>query len=104
MPDRPLKNRSNNFIVYFQIEGVCMALRQLVPHGVEPGPQTRQLVRNLHDGLVEVSSGKPIEHIPEVTDNTGPADLLVIAETLRSTMLAFLTPEEVKERGALGFR
>jgi hypothetical protein len=46
-----------------------------------------------------------VELIPEVTDESSPADLLVTAELLRVSMIAFLTPEEAEEqRGFFGFR
>ncbi len=61
------------------------------------------LLQSLRDKFVDYGEGYTVDHIPAVTDKTDAADLLLIAEVLRSTMLAFLTPEEVEERRGIGF-
>lgn len=99
-----MSNRSNNFVASYQIEGLCTALRVVVSSGAQPGKSARELLRCLRDGFVESGTGTTVEQIPEVTDSTPAADLLIIAEVLRATMLAFLTPEEIEEnRGVFGF-
>lgn len=95
--------RSNRFVAWLQVEGLCVALRQLVPRGIDPGPLARAFLRSLRDGFVQSGSGLVFEHIPEVSDTTSPAELLVMAETLRSSMVAFFTPEEIQERRRIGF-
>lgn len=100
-----MPTRSNNFVASFQIEAICHALRPLVLGGIEPGPVARKTLRILRDGFVGGGSGTTVELIPEVTDELSPADLLVTAEILRVSMIAFLTPEEAEEqRGHFGFR
>ncbi len=97
-------SRSNNFVASFQVEGLCQAIRALVLQGIDPGPAARQALRGLRDVFVAVGKGATIKLIPEVDDDSSPADLLVIAEVLRTTMIAFLTPEEAQEqRGHFGF-
>jgi hypothetical protein len=99
-----MNKRSNNFVASFQIEGLCTALRILASSGVQYGNTAWELLRSLRNAFVESGTGVTVEHIPEVSDKSSPADLLIIAEVLRSTMLAFLTPEEVREnRGVFGF-
>jgi len=48
--------------------------------------------------------GSPSERIPEVSDDMGAPDLYAVAELIRATNLAFLTPEEMEERSAMGFQ
>jgi len=54
-------------------------------------------------GLMMNLSGKPNQIFPEITDSTSGADLLVIAEVLRATVNCFLSPEDLAERGKMGF-
>jgi len=35
-----------------------------------------------------------LDELPKLDENTSPVDLLIIAEMLRSTLMAFLTPDE----------
>jgi hypothetical protein len=95
--------RSVGFIASFQMDALCAVLRELVLHGIEPGPATRGVLKSLRDEFVDKSSGTPIERIPEVSDDVGTSDLYAIAELVRATNMAFLTPEEMQERGAMGF-
>lgn len=100
-----MTTRSNNFVASYQIEGLCQALRPLVLNGIEPGKSARHILRTLRDGFVGSGSGTTVELIPQVTDDSTPSDLLVAAEILRVSMIAFLTPEEAEEqRGYFGFR
>jgi len=63
------------------------------------------MLRSLRDGFLEGGDGPTIKLIPEMDTASTPSDLLAIAEVLRVTMLAFLTPEEADEqRGHFGFR
>lgn len=103
--DQPRRvTRSNTVLASFQIEGLCKALRELVLRGIEPGDVARGLLRSLRDTVVGSVIGATVEHIPEVTKEALASDLLVVAEVLRATMLAFLTPEEAEEqRGTFGF-
>ena len=97
-------NRSNLFVMSFQVEGLCTAMRTTVSVGGEPGPATLSLLKNLRDSFVSVGSGFTVEHIPSIHDGMNPHDALAAAEVLRTTILAFLSPEEAEEqRGVLGF-
>jgi hypothetical protein len=91
-------NRSGLFILSFQLEGLCAALRHTVPHGLPPGRATVALLRKLYDDLDALHTGRAIERFPSIDDALSPVDVLSIAEMLRSTVVAFLTPEEREER------
>jgi hypothetical protein len=103
--DRPPTHRSGLFILSFQLEGLCTTLRQTVPYNLPVGPATLAMlvrIKKAFDGMV---SGPPVENLPDVDKDTSPVDVLMVAEILRSTLLAFLSPEEVDQRRtALGFR
>jgi hypothetical protein len=96
-------HRSNLFVMSFQIEGICSAIRTTVSMGDRPGPATLTLLRSLRDSFVSVGSGFTVEHIPTVHDDMNPHDALAVAEVLRTTILAFLSPDEAEERGTFGF-
>jgi hypothetical protein len=92
------------FIISFQLDGLCTALRYVVPAGLEPGLGTVALLRKLYEDYASISSKRPLAGFPPVDENLSAVDMLVVAETLRSTVLAFLTPDEIEERKqALGF-
>lgn len=104
MADERLINRTGIFIISFQLEGLCTALRATVPHGLEPGPGTLQILKKLRDDWASISTGKALENLPEIDESLSPVDVLAMAETLRFTALSFMTPEEVKEQNrVLGF-
>ena len=90
--------RSNLSVLSFQIEGLCTALRLIIPQGLRVGKETIAILNKLRDDLYSVSEGKPFEKLPEVTENSETSDVLVFAETLRGTLMSFLTPEEVEEQ------
>lgn len=94
--------RSIEFIAQFQIEALCQSLRTLILARVEPGPQSRQTLKSLRDELVARTTGRPSERIPKVTDDTSASDLLVIAELVRATGIAFLSPEDIEQRNSIG--
>ena len=92
------------FIISFQLDGLCTALRYVVPAGLQPGAGTIALLRKLHDDYASISSKRPLAGFPAVDDDLSPVDVLAVAETLRSTVLAFLTPDELEDRKqVLGF-
>lgn len=101
---KKLTTRSIEFIAFFQIEAVCRHLRSLVLNGIEPGPETRSVLKSLRDELVGRTTGSTSARIPAVTDQTVPADLLTIAELILATNIAFLSPEELADRNRMGFR
>lgn len=103
MSERKVTTRSHEFILSFQLDGVCEAMRLMISRGLDPGSVTRRVLKALRDDFVQRCSGKAIDLIPEITDNTAPDDLYVIAELLRATNLSFLSQEEREERGPLGF-
>ena len=103
MKPKTTNTRSIEFIAQFQVESICQSLRTMIHARVEPGQQTRRVLQSLRDELVARCTGKPSERIPQVTDDTSSSDLLMIAELVRATGIAFLTPEEIEERRSIGF-
>jgi hypothetical protein len=96
--------RSNLFILSYQLEGLCMGLRQTVPQGLKPDKNTIAILNNLFDHFVSISTGKFLKRLPKVSESSNPVDILVMAETLRTSALAFLSPEEISERKRIGFQ
>jgi hypothetical protein len=104
MPESKVTStRTHEFLASFQIDGVCGTLQQLVPRGIEPGPELRAMLQRLRDDFVGRCTGRAIDMIPEVTSTTFAVDLLAVAEVLRATNIAFLTPDEQQERTRFGF-
>jgi len=63
------------------------------------------MVRRLKSAFDGITSGPPVEGLPDIDENSDPVDVLMLVEVLRATLLAFLSPEEIDERRtALGFR
>jgi len=103
MKEKDLTTRSVEFIAYFQLEAICRHLRNLVLNGIDPGPETRGILKSLRDEFVQRTTGRPSDRIPDVAPDTASADLLAIAELVLATNTAFLTPEELEERATIGF-
>ena len=103
MKEKKVTTRSVEFLAYFQLEAICRLLRNLVLNGIAPGPETRNVLKNLRDEFVARTSGRPSERIPAVTPEMSPADLLAVAEVVLATNTAFLTPEELEQRKQIGF-
>ena len=102
--DRTPTHRSGLFVLSFQIEGICTALRHAVPYGLPVGPLTIAMLRRFKGTFDSIAKGRPVEDLPDVDENTSPVDVLSVAEVLRATLMAFLSPEEVEERRvAIGF-
>jgi len=97
--------RTGLFIIAFQLEGLCSALRQVVPNGLQPSCATIALLKKLRDDFASISEGRSLENFPAIDDALSATDILVVAETLRSTVISFLTPDEQELRKqTLGFR
>ena len=95
---RPPTHRTGLFLLSFQLEGLCTALRQVVPSGLPLGPETIAMARRLKLTFDGIASGPPVEGLPDIDETTAPVDVLMLIEVLRSTLLAFLSPEEIDER------
>ena len=69
-----------------------------------PGPATFQTLQELHAAFAAIHSGSSLDVLPSIDFNSPPADILEFAEILRTTVGAFLSPDEVTEkRSAIGF-
>jgi hypothetical protein len=104
MSDKVTFKRNDFFVHSFQIEGLCMALRQTISLGLAPGPTSISILKSLRDRTIEISSGQWLANLPEVHSEMNAQDVLTVAEVLRTSVLAFLSPEELQEqRGTFGF-
>jgi hypothetical protein len=56
------------------------------------------MARRLKLTFDRIASGAPVEGLPDIDEATAPADVLMLVEVPRSTLLAFLSPEEIDER------
>lgn len=96
--------RSSFFIASFQIEGLCTAIRFTLQTNGEIGPQTINLLRGLRELLAASCDNEIEKQIPDISSDLSCSDLLAVAEVIRVTFLAFLSPEEATtQRGTLGF-
>jgi len=94
------KTRSAPFIISFQLDGFCRALELMIQTQEKPGPMTVSILKRLFDEISGFTTGAALQCIPAFDDKTPLPDLLAIAETLRATQQAFLTPEEALEKKA----
>lgn len=97
--------RRGIFIVSFQLEGLCAALRLITQCGVQLGDATVILLQKLQRdfrGLVE--SGCVVDDVPDVTSGMTTPEMLAIAEVLRASALSFLSADEAEDhRRSIGF-
>ena len=91
-------NRSALLVMAFEVEGLCTGLRQTVPNGLEPSATTRSIMNKLLAQFSEKAEGVVLDNLPALTQDTSPVDCLIVAEILRSTLMAFLTSDELDER------
>lgn len=91
-------NRSAVLMMAFEVEGLCTGLRQTVPNGLSPSMTTLSLLNKLLAQFSEKADGVVLDDIPPLTEEISPVDCLVVAEILRSALMAFLTPDELDER------
>lgn len=98
--------RSGLFIVSFQLEGLCSALRLAVQTGQPHGKETIAILKKLNqDVSTVILRGKILERMPAIPDEACTVDLLAIAEILRHSLMVFLTPVELEEQqSSFGFR
>src|SRR5258708_1259845 len=94
--DQTLTHRSGLSILSYQLDGLCSGLRQVVPYGQPVGPLSLSILKRLKLTFESIVDGPALEGFPEVDEESSPSDVLVIAEVLRSSLLAFLSPEEME--------
>ena len=90
--------RSVLLVMAFEVEGLCTGLRQTVPNGLAPSATTLSIINKLLALFSEKAEGGVLDNLPALTPETTPVDILIVAEILRSTLMAFLTPDELNER------
>ena len=105
MESKPIRvDRTQWFMLYFQADGLCNALRLLAQTNQSPGNATIELLKALKAESEVIGNGKAFERLPDIGQGSSLSDMLVAAEVIRSTMLAFLSPEELEDqRRAMGF-
>jgi hypothetical protein len=96
-------DRSHLFIMSYQLEGICAGLRLTVPNGLSPGQVTVEMLKKVSTEFAAICRGRTVEDLPQISEASNPVDVLVMAETLRATLLAFLSPEELAEHRNIGF-
>ena len=96
--------RTDRFILFFQLDGLCNALRLGVQAGQQPGTASLALLRKFRNDLLSNIQGVPTAGLPEIEEVADALDILALAEVMRTTIMAFLTPEELTEgKKAVGF-
>jgi hypothetical protein len=96
--------RSERFVLSYQLDGMCQALRLIIQLKEKPGVKTLQLLTKLRSEVGRNVTGQALKDVPDFDATTTLPELVAIAEFLRATMVAFLSPEETKERsGSMGF-
>lgn len=90
-------SRSDRFILYFQLDGLCSALGMCMQTGQEPGPDTLGLLAKVMEDVQHNVKGRALSNLPALSDHPCLADILALAEFLRSTILSFLSSEEAEE-------
>jgi len=69
-----------------------------------PGPATFKTLQQLHEAFAAIHSGSSLDILPSIDSDSSPADVLAFAEILRTTVGAFLSPDEVSDKHrAIGF-
>lgn len=96
--DEHLTTRRGIFLHVFELEGFCQGLSQALSVGQVPGPATKQYFRILVDGAKSVLVGPAKEQMPNTDHDPSSADMLVVANVLRSLLTAFLTPDEREQQ------
>jgi hypothetical protein len=67
MPKSKIPNidRSGRFMLYYQAEGVCLALRTAMQFGKLPGPATVELLKAMRLGARDIGSDSAFDRLPE---------------------------------------
>ena len=88
-------------VMAFELEGLCEGLRNTVPHGLNPSHTTIGVINRLLADFSEKADGCVLDDLPPLDESTSPVDMLIVAEILRASLMAFLTPDEREERERL---
>jgi hypothetical protein len=103
-PNKKSYTRSHEFVRSYQLDALCETLRFCIASQAPLSPACRHVLKMLRDDFVATGQGRVIEYIPDVPEDAELPDLLFVAEFLRATVVAFLSPEELDERGPFGLR
>ncbi len=97
MTNAPAIARTDRFVLAAQLAAFCTGLRIAVQVQATHGKVGVALLRKFREDLVRIVQGSPAAGLPTIDDDVSTVDLLLIAEALRGTIGAFLSPEEVVE-------
>lgn len=103
-PEAPPVPRSDRFILFFQLEALCHSLQIMIETKQPLTPYPLEMLRKLHADAKRNVTGPAVASIPSPSNTASLPDMLLLAEVLRYTMAAFLTPEEMLDTGLAGFR
>ena len=99
-------HRNTYLLFFFQIKGFCDSLMWMLQVNQESAPlmSEKLLEKYIKDYRTFVTDKKDLIDFPDVESLDNPADVLLIADFMRSTILSFFSPEELEEsKKAIGF-
>jgi len=93
-------NRRGIFIISLQLEGLCQSLRLLSQINAPVSPEIVIISQKLFNDFKQILvSGKTILGLPEPSETMSIHGLLTLAEVLRTSVLSFLSPDEMDDIG-----
>lgn len=105
MPEEKSTFRTTQSAGYFALEGYCQGLRIAIERNLPTQESSFRLYAALEKSVLAKAKGTVFDDWPAVEiEKTSVGDLLVRAETFRSLLLAFVTPEERDEARSFGLR
>jgi hypothetical protein len=104
MTDRGEINRSGLSIMSYQIEGLCTAFRLAVQSRAPIGPGSIAMLSRIFNEFKAAVQGTFLDGFPAIEENMQPVDALAVAETLRTTIIAFLSKDDLADHAkSFGF-
>ena len=90
--------RTDRFVLSYQLEGLCIALRLAVEVQQEMDGTILGLLKRARQHFDSIIvRGRVAQDLPDVDGGISLVGALALAETFRMTLLAFLTPEELED-------
>lgn len=95
--DKKIK-RTNLFITTSQFQGLVQGLTNCAATQSQTGDVTVKLFLKLYKDFIDSVSGRCVADMPTPTGEECVADLIVYANVMHSTLLSFLSPDEVEQQ------
>jgi len=97
------ESRSHRAVLSWQLQGVVSALRLTIQCGLTHGNHTLALLANIRKHIEDPVNGLglggvAIDNVPQLTDDSCPAEVLVVAEAFYGLVLCLLAPDERNEQ------